>query len=101
MMRARACGVLALAAALAGCADAPKQSAPGGETASRPPASVPISQLLKRPPDYYTDDGPDGAPPVDLARVADAIPRPEPLHLTSQCRVMGECPVTEDTCPQW
>jgi rare lipoprotein A len=82
MRRAFACAVLALAAALAGCADAPTQGATGGEAASRP-ASVPISQLLKRPPDYYTDDGPDGAPPVDLARVADATPRPEPPHPTA------------------
>lgn len=82
MRRASASAVLALAAVLAGCAYAPRQPATGDETASRP-ASVPISQLLKRPPDYYTDDGPDGAPPVDLARVADATPRPEPLHPTA------------------
>lgn len=69
----------AAAAATAGCALAPAQSTPSGELASRP-ASVPVAQLLKRPSDYYTDDGPDGAPPVDLARVANATPRSEPLH---------------------
>ena len=81
MMRACAYGVLALAAALAGCADAPKQGATR-EAASRP-ASAAILHLRKIAPDYYADDGPDGAPPVDLARVADAIPRPEPLHPTA------------------
>ena len=82
MIRAPARLLLALVALVAGCADAPSQGAMVGEAASRP-ASVPISQLLKRPPDYYTDDGPDGAPPVDLARVADAVPAPEPLHPTA------------------
>ena len=43
----------------------------------------PISQLLERPPDPYTEDGPDGEPPVDLDRVADATPTPEPLHATA------------------
>ena len=82
MMRAPASMLAALVAMVTGCADAPMQAATRGEAASRP-ASVPISQLLKRPPDYYTDDGPDGVPPVDLARVADATPRPEPLHPTA------------------
>ena len=29
---------------------------------------------------YYKDDGPGGAPPVNLDRVADAKPKVEPLH---------------------
>ncbi len=44
------------------------------------PASIPVSQLLRRPGGYYKDDGPDGAPPVDLDAIADAQPKPEPLH---------------------
>lgn len=82
MMRASACLLAALVAMVTGCADAPMQASASGEVASRP-ASVPISQLLKRPSDYYTDDGPDGLPPVDLARVADATPISEPLHPTA------------------
>lgn len=81
MMRTCTRVLLALATFLAGCADAPMQGATR-EVAPRP-ASAPISQLRKLAPDYHADDGPDGAPPVDLARVADAIPRPEPLHPTA------------------
>jgi rare lipoprotein A len=44
------------------------------------PASIPVSQLLRRPGGYYKDDGPDGAPPMDLDAIADAQPKPEPLH---------------------
>lgn len=29
---------------------------------------------------YYKDDGPDANPPPDLAVIADAVPKPEPLH---------------------
>ncbi|TSA15895.1 MAG: septal ring lytic transglycosylase RlpA family protein [Betaproteobacteria bacterium] len=40
-----------------------------------------VAQLLRRPGGYYRDDGPDGAPPVDLDAIADAQPKPEPLNL--------------------
>src|SRR5688572_29358132 len=33
-----------------------------------------------RPGGYYKDDGPPDRPPSDLERVADAVPRAEPLH---------------------
>ena len=33
-----------------------------------------------RPGGYYLDDGPPSRPPADLDRVADAVPRVEPLH---------------------
>ncbi len=36
---------------------------------------------------------------LDLAALVD--PRPEPLHLSAQRRVMGEGPVTDDARPQW
>lgn len=44
------------------------------------PPSVSVSSLLRRPGGTYTDDGPDGAPPQDLDRIADAVPTVEPLH---------------------
>jgi rare lipoprotein A len=70
---------LCLALPLYGCAALPQpgaaeQAAPAG------PARLPVAQLLRRPGGYYKDDGPDGAPPVDLDRIADAVPRPEPLN---------------------
>lgn len=40
------------------------------------PASAPVS----RPGGYYKDDGPGDNPPADLAGIADAQPRAEPLH---------------------
>jgi len=57
--RPRNCATIAafaLAALLAGCGSEPRR---GG---------------------YYQNDGPGGAPPVDLDRIADAKPRIEPLH---------------------
>jgi rare lipoprotein A len=33
-----------------------------------------------RPGGYYLDDGPPARPPGDLERIADAVPRVEPLH---------------------
>src|ERR1035437_6274669 len=44
------------------------------------PASIPTSQLLRKPGGFYTDDGPDGALPVDLDRLAEPAPRPEPQN---------------------
>ena len=51
-----AVAALALAALVAGCGSEPRR---GG---------------------YYQDDGPGGAPPVDIDRIADARPRYEPLN---------------------
>lgn len=34
----------------------------------------------QRPGGYYKDDGPHERPPANLDRVADAVPRTEPLH---------------------
>lgn len=70
---------LCLALALSGCAELPQQGA-AREAAPAKPASIPLAQLLRRPGGYYKDDGPDGAPPVDLDAIADAQPRPEPLN---------------------
>jgi rare lipoprotein A len=61
-----------------GCADLPQQGA-APQAAPAKPASIPVAQLLRRPGGYYKDDGPDGAPPVDLDSIPDARPRPEPL----------------------
>lgn len=62
--------------ALAACAQAPKTSEPAGQK----PASVPLSQLMKRPGGFYNDDAPDGPLPVNLDAIRDAEPRPEPLN---------------------
>ena len=70
---------LCLALALGGCAELRRQDAPAPQAAPRP-ASIPVAQLMRRPGGYYKDDGPDGAPPVDLDAIADAQPRPEPLN---------------------
>lgn len=69
-------------ACIAGCAEVPSSSS---REVSRPvkPAQVSISQLLRQPGGTYTDDAPDGAPPVDLERLADAMPKAEPLHPTA------------------
>ncbi len=70
---------LCLVLPLCGCAGLPQQgTAP--QAAPATPASIPLGQLLRRPGGYYKDDGPDGAPPVDLEAIADAQPKPEPLH---------------------
>ncbi len=75
---------LCLVLPLCGCAalerkeTAPPATAP--QAAPAKPASMPVAQLLRRPGGYYKDDGPDGAPPVDLEAIADAQPKPEPLN---------------------
>lgn len=63
---------------LCGCAELPQQAVE--PQAAAKPAGMPVAQLLRRPGGYYKDDGPDGAPPVELDKVADAQPRPEPLN---------------------
>ena len=71
---------LCLALPLCGCAEL---QLPGAAPQAAPakPASIPVAQLLRRPGGYYKDDGPDGAPPVDLDAIADAEPKPEPLNV--------------------
>lgn len=49
-------------------------------TAPRPVDSIPTALLLRRQGGFYTDDAPDGKPPVDLERVADAELKYEPLN---------------------
>jgi len=71
---------LCLVLPLYGCAELQKQEA-APQAAPAKPASMPVAQLLRRPGGYYKDDGPDGAPGVDLDAIADAQPKPEPLNL--------------------
>ncbi len=49
---------------------------PSGDTAS---TGVPSAAPSARRGAYYLDDGPGANPPVDLASIPDAVPRPEPL----------------------
>ncbi|MEB2336362.1 MAG: septal ring lytic transglycosylase RlpA family protein, partial [Burkholderiales bacterium] len=49
---------------------------PSGHTAS---VGVPSAAPSARRGAYYLDDGPGANPPVDLASIPDAVPRPEPL----------------------
>jgi len=65
-------------ATIAACADMPLGFTPQAVTK---PASIPTSQLLKKPGGFYTDDGPDGALPVDLDRVAEPVPKPEAMNV--------------------
>lgn len=76
------CAILSLS----GCAVLePGQSPPESQPAAAParPASIPTSQLLQRPGGYYTDDLPEGKPPVDLNALADPEPRFEPLYASA------------------
>jgi rare lipoprotein A len=77
-------GALSLVACVlltAGCADPNKR---GPDTPGRGvQTSIPTSLLLRKPGGFYTDDGPDGPPPVNLDRLADAQPRPEALSPTA------------------
>ena len=76
-------GAICLPVLLCGCAELQQQAATPQTEAPQvgaTPAAMPVAQLLRRPGGYYKDDGPDGAPPVDLDNIADAQPRPEPLN---------------------
>jgi rare lipoprotein A len=72
----RAIALCAVAVAIAGCASAPTSPRVDRE-ASAPPSSLPAP---RRGGGYYQDDGPGDAPPPELDRIADAVPRAEPLH---------------------
>ena len=63
---------------LAACAD-PGRRAPDSPGRGVHP-TIATSLLLRKPGGFYSDDGPDGAPPVNLDRVTDAQPRPEILN---------------------
>jgi len=63
------------AALIVGCASAPSPRVE--REASAPPSSLPAP---RRGGGYYQDDGPGDTPPRDLDRIADAVPRAEPLH---------------------
>ena len=70
---------LCLALPLGACVELHKQGA-AAQAAPAKPGTLPVAQLLRRPGGYYRDDGPDGAPPVDLDAIPDAQPKPEPLN---------------------
>lgn len=64
---------LLLALLLSGCGLVAKREAP-------PPAPSTSTTTTTPKGGYYKDDGPGEKPPADLASVADAVPRSEPLH---------------------
>ena len=71
----------AAAVLLAACADPARR---GPDTPGRGVhPTIPTALLLRKPGGFYADDGPDGAPPVNLDRIADPQPRPEPLNATA------------------
>ena len=77
---ARTLYLVFLLLSLCGCAEL-RTGEGGPQAAPAKPATMPVAQLLRRPGGYYRDDGPDGAPPVNLDAIADAQPKPEPLNL--------------------
>ena len=54
-----------------------QQPAVESQLPARPAATAPATP---RKGAYYKDDGPGDSPPPNLAAVADAVPKPEPLH---------------------
>src|SRR5512134_545502 len=83
--------VAAVAAALASCGSAPRQSDPSAEqprtqrqqpVARGPAARAPAvpSPRTPRGGGYYLDDGPGDAPPPDLDSIPEPVPQLEPLH---------------------
>lgn len=67
---------------LTACGGKPPRPVPDSASAATLPA-VPPAPTSARPSaggGYYLDDGPLDTIPVDLAAVADAVPREEPLH---------------------
>ncbi len=72
---------------LAGCSTTkhpplPPRSPVPPPSVERPSASAPTApnDRTARSGGYYLDDGPGEAPPPDLERTPDAVPRAEPLH---------------------
>jgi rare lipoprotein A len=63
---------IALVLLLSGCGTLSRQEEPA--PAPTQPQAAPARGA------YYKDDGPGANPPPDLAAIADAVPKPEPLH---------------------
>ncbi len=63
---------------LAACAELPLGFNP---PVVQKPATIPTSLLLRKPGGFYTDDGPDGALPVDLDRLAEPEPKLESMNV--------------------
>lgn len=70
---------IALVLLLSGCATFSRQQEPV-PAPPQPQAGTPPPQAAPARGAYYKDDGPGANPPPDLASIADAVPRPEPLH---------------------
>lgn len=76
---------------LAACAGTPIQEnergvpvpspATGGTAQPRPPETTTVPG--RKPGGYYLDDGPGANPPADLASVPDAVPRAEPVKVST------------------
>jgi rare lipoprotein A len=65
---------IALAGLLSGCGVLAKRDAP--DSSAKPPSRGAGGTAGA----YYKDDGPGASPPPNLEAIADAAPRPEPLH---------------------
>jgi len=63
---------IALVLLLSGCGTFSRQEEPA--------PALPQPQAAPGKGAYYKDDGPGANPPPDLASIADAVPKPEPLH---------------------
>ena len=70
---------IALVLVLSGCATLSRQEEPA-PAPSQPQAATLLPQAAPARGAYYKDDGPGANPPPDLASIADAVPKPEPLH---------------------
>jgi len=73
----------ACAAGLTFSTGASAQRSPDTPGYGERPPPLPLSQLLRRPGGFYTDDSPDMPVPGDLEALPDAEPKPEPLHATA------------------
>lgn len=67
---------------LSGCGTFFRQEEPALGPSQTPTQTQPQTQTQAGPRKgaYYKDDGPGANPPADLAAIADAVPRTEPLH---------------------
>ena len=67
----------AAAAIMTGCGTTPSRT---GNDIEAAPARAPAAVVAPRGGGYYLDDGPGDNPPANLDRIADAVPRAEPLQ---------------------